>query len=85
MPLWPPDHATIQSTILLAIDAACARSTTATNACNGYVVVAVRQWVFAMLAYVKSEGRLFGLNPSEWSMLLGGVILCGLLTLLLTA
>jgi hypothetical protein len=38
-----------------------------------------------MLAYVKSEGRLFGLKPSEWSMLLGGVILCGLLTLLLTA
>jgi hypothetical protein len=36
-----------------------------------------------MLAYVKSDGRLFGLNSSDWSMLLGGVTLCGLLTLLL--
>jgi len=67
------------------IDAVCARSTTATSARNGYGGVAVRQRVFAMLTYVKSDGRLFGLNPSEWSMLIGGVILCGLLTLLLTA
>jgi hypothetical protein len=66
------------------IHPACARSTTAATARNGYVVVAVRERVFAMLAYVKSDGRLFGLNPSEWSMLLGGVTLCGLLTLLLT-
>ena len=36
-----------------------------------------------MLAYVVNEGRLFALKPSEWSMLLGGVTLCGLLTLLL--
>ena len=35
-----------------------------------------------MLAYVVSEGRLFALKPSEWSMLLSGVVLCGLLTLL---
>jgi hypothetical protein len=37
-----------------------------------------------MRAYVMSDGRLFGLNTSEWSMLIGGVTLCGLLTLLLT-
>jgi hypothetical protein len=36
-----------------------------------------------MLAYVVSEGRLFALKPSDWSMLLGGVTLCGLMTLLL--
>jgi hypothetical protein len=36
----------------------------------------------AMLTYVVSEGRLFALKPSEWSMLLGGVALCGFLTLL---
>ena len=35
-----------------------------------------------MLAYVVSDGRLFGLKPSEWAMLLVGVILCGLVTLL---
>ena len=35
-----------------------------------------------MFAYVVSEGRLFALKASEWSMLLGGVALCGLLTLL---
>jgi hypothetical protein len=35
-----------------------------------------------MLEYVVSDGRLFALTPSEWSMLLGGVMLCGLLTLL---
>jgi hypothetical protein len=38
-----------------------------------------------MLEYVMSEGRVFALKPSEWSMLLGGVILCGLLTLLFMA
>jgi hypothetical protein len=36
-----------------------------------------------MLAYVVSEGRLFALKPSDWSMLLGGVTFCGLMTLLL--
>ena len=36
-----------------------------------------------MLAYVVSEGRFFALKPSEWSLLLGGVMLCGLVTLVL--
>jgi len=35
-----------------------------------------------MLSYVINEGRLFALKPSDWSMLLGGVALCGLLALL---
>jgi len=43
----------------------------------------IRQWGSAMLAYVVSEGRLFALKPSDWSMLLGGVTLCGILILLL--
>ena len=34
-----------------------------------------------MLAYVVSEGRFFALKPSDWSLLLGGVMFCGLLTL----
>lgn len=35
-----------------------------------------------MIAYVMSEGRLLALKPSEWSMLLGGVALCGFMTLI---
>ena len=35
-----------------------------------------------MMAYVVSEGRLFALKPSEWSMLLAGVAICGVATLL---
>jgi hypothetical protein len=34
------------------------------------------------MTYVVSEGRLFGLNPSEWTMMLVGVALCGFITLL---
>lgn len=61
----------------------CALGATAITAGNGYVAHAtIQQRVSAMLAYVVNEGRLFALKPSEWSMLLGGVTLCGLLTLL---
>ena len=35
-----------------------------------------------MMAYVVSDGRLFALKLSEWSMLLIGVALCGLMALL---
>jgi hypothetical protein len=35
-----------------------------------------------MVSYVMSEGRLFGLTASDWSVLLGSFTLCGLLTLL---
>ena len=63
----------------------CALRATAVAAGNRYGVVhgTIRQWGSAMLAYVVSEGRLFALKPSDWSMLLGGVTLCGILTLLL--
>jgi len=40
------------------------------------------QRVTAMMAYVVSEGRLCALKPSEWSLLLAGVALCGAATLL---
>ncbi|MGB8578777.1 MAG: hypothetical protein WCD56_19770 [Pseudolabrys sp.] len=39
------------------------------------------QKVSAMLAYVVSEGRLCAMKPSEWSILLTGVALCGFVTL----
>jgi len=35
-----------------------------------------------MMTFVISEGRLFGLTPSEWSLMLGGVALCGFIKLL---
>jgi hypothetical protein len=33
-----------------------------------------------MMAQAVSEGRLFWLKPSEWSMLIVGVGVCGFLT-----
>jgi hypothetical protein len=33
-----------------------------------------------MMAYVASEGRLFGLTPTDWAVLLVGMMLCGVLT-----
>ena len=38
--------------------------------------------VTAMMTYVVNEGRLCALKPSEWSLLLVGIGLCGLATLL---
>jgi len=37
--------------------------------------------VTAMVALVMSEGRLFSLKPSDWSLLLAGVAVCGIATL----
>jgi hypothetical protein len=42
----------------------------------------VQQRVPAMMAYAVSEGRLFWLKPSEWSVLLVSAALCGFLMLL---
>ena len=39
------------------------------------------QKVSAMLTYVVNEGRVCALKPSEWSILLVGVALCGFATL----
>jgi hypothetical protein len=44
-------------------------------------VEAKMQKVSAMLAYVVSEGRVCAMKPSEWSILLAGVALCGFVTL----
>lgn len=38
--------------------------------------------VSAMVALVLSDGRLFSLKPSDWSLLLAGVTVCGIATLL---
>jgi hypothetical protein len=43
------------------------------------------QKVSAMLAYVVNEGRLCALKPSDWSILLIGVTLCGCATLFFLA
>ena len=60
----------------------CAPGATAAIADAGYRVThGPIQRVLMMFAYVVNEGRLFALKPSDWSMLLGGVALCGLLTL----
>jgi hypothetical protein len=40
------------------------------------------QKVSSIMAYVVNEGRLCALKPSEWSILLVGVALCGFATLL---
>jgi len=37
--------------------------------------------VSALMAYVVNDGRLCALKPSEWSLLLAGVALCGFATL----
>ncbi|MGB8037990.1 MAG: hypothetical protein WCF39_07990 [Pseudolabrys sp.] len=39
------------------------------------------QRVSSMLAYVVNEGRVCALKPSEWSILLAGVAICGFGTL----
>jgi len=42
----------------------------------------MQQRVSAIMAYVVSDGRLCALKPSEWSLLLAGVTVCGVATLL---
>jgi hypothetical protein len=39
------------------------------------------QKVSALMSYVVNEGRLCALKPSEWSLLLAGIALCGFATL----
>jgi hypothetical protein len=39
------------------------------------------QKVSSVFAYVVSEGRVCALKPSEWSILLAGVALCGAATM----
>ena len=39
----------------------------------------------SVLAYVVSEGRVCALKPSEWSILLAGVVICGFATMVFLA
>jgi hypothetical protein len=48
-------------------------------------VEAKMQRVSSVLTYVVNEGRVCALKPSEWSILLGGVALCGFGTLIFLA
>jgi hypothetical protein len=45
-----------------------------------FAVEANMQRVSAMMAFVVSDGRLCALKPSEWSLLLFGVAICGFAT-----
>ena len=49
---------------------------------SSFALEAEMQSVSVMMAYVVSEGRLCALKPSEGSMLLVGVALCGFIALL---
>jgi hypothetical protein len=46
-----------------------------------FAVEAKMERVSALMAYVVNEGRVCALKPSEWSLLLAGVALCGFATL----
>ena len=50
---------------------------------NGFAfgVEAKMQKVSSVFAYVVSDGRVCALKPSEWSILLSGVALCGVVTM----
>ena len=43
------------------------------------------QIMSSMLAYVVSDGRVCALKPSEWSILLAGVVICGFATMVFLA
>ena len=43
------------------------------------------QKMSSVLAYVVSEGRICALKPSEWSILLAGVVICGFATMIFLA
>ena len=44
-------------------------------------VEAKMQKVSSVFAYVVNDGRVCALKPSEWSILLAGVALCGVVTM----
>ena len=50
---------------------------------NGFAfgVEAKMQKVSSVFAYVVNDGRVCALKPSEWSILLTGVALCGVVTM----
>ena len=50
---------------------------------NGFAfgVEANMQKVSSVFAYVVNDGRVCALKPSEWSILLAGIALCGVVTM----
>jgi hypothetical protein len=58
----------------------CDLRATAIVAVTRYGAAGSKQRAPAMMAYVASEGRLFGLTPTDWAVLLVGMMLCGVLT-----
>jgi hypothetical protein len=48
------------------------------------IVFVVSHRTTAMMSHVLNDGRLFGLGPVDWSVLLGSFVLCGLLTAFLS-
>ena len=75
-------HSTQPNIVQRSVTALCARGATAMAGPASMVSPTNNSAAgLAMLAYVVSEGRFFALKPSDWSLLLGGVMFCGLLTL----
>jgi hypothetical protein len=64
-----------------AFQPCCSLRATAVLAGWRYVVISLTAST-PMISSVVSEGRLFGLTPSDWWMLLASSTLCGVLTLL---
>ena len=52
------------------------------TACSEVVCYALNRLTASRSMSVLSKGRLFGITPFDWTVLLGGSSLCGLLTLL---
>ena len=50
-----------------------------------HVGMSVQQRVPVVMANLANEGRLFGLTPTDWALLLAGMMLCGVLTPLFLA
>jgi hypothetical protein len=49
---------------------------------NSVLRLKQRQRILRMIIHITTDGRLLGFDIGDWSMLLGGFVLAGLLTLL---
>jgi hypothetical protein len=70
-------------TARVGIQPCCNLGATAEVTGGRYVVNRLTAGHIAMISCVMGEGRLFGLTPFDWSVLLGSSTLCALLTQLL--
>ena len=71
----------LYSTARGAFRLSCNLCATAVVARRRYVAISLTAST-PMINSVVSQSRLFGLTPSDWAMLLGSSMLCGVLTLL---